>query len=644
MLPDSNRVFLAILGVGSAIVAISLLWPTAFWSLAGLDTMPLGFKIGAGILLGLCATPMAGRLCQRIADYLQLHRPVQMMIWLLAGAGTLAIMYFLSSENHALGDGYQILSRTVAGEGGSAFSKLDFYAHHLICIALPGSSDTQALWSYRILAYASGITCWLGIWYFSRRSHDVLLASVLLLAFSAVQFYFGYAEHYTIAFTLLVIYMLSALVDFENNTLSIKTAVLLVLACSFHLLAIVYAPLLVYLAFARIQARWLRMVIGIGSVAAVMAAVLFVATQTTLSSIFVPLAPKGDNPYSLFSGQHLTDLVNVLILNLPLLPALLLTRAAWRGDGSKLILIAIAFPIVFTVVFDPKLGAMRDWDIMCLAMPAVFASILALLRREDTGISNWRWRLIPLLLVFAVLHTGTWIHHNASRQESYQSVKLEVQRDVHYSEYYLKGERLTSWAFIAGSCYNDDREIFRAQHLRVKGDPEDNLTRYNLARNYAIDGDTASAADLLAGKWHAVADRPNITLAVGAILGAARRYDALEALYESAPKTPPHGYVLYAELAALKAKRGVPDTACLYFNYALGTNPNAPLIDKIGIARFWQKNGYEYEAGALVDDTRGLLPPELIPILEQIKSAMFKGRVSETDSLLGLLQGRIAVK
>ncbi len=639
MLSDGNRVFLAVLLMGLAMLAVSILLPTVLWSLAGLDATPLSIKIVAGMLLIFSATQVAGRGSEQVARAIQARPKAGRVFGFATGAVILVLMYLFSSENHALGDGYQILGRTDSGIGGSSFATPDFYFHHLISTALSGMVENSALWSYRLVAFVTGIACWVGIWCVTRKWQSTLLAMLLFACCSIVQFYFGYVEHYTIAFTFLVLYMLSAFSDFESDTLSIKTPLLLLAACGFHLLSIVYLPSLVYLAYSRLKKKSQRLLTLAGSISVILVGAIYVSTQTAMASIFVPLFAVTDNPYSLFSGQHLKDLVSVLMLNISLLPVLLLHKATWFGKQRNLILVAITFPLLFTVVFDPKLGAMRDWDILCLAVPAVFAAMLAVLREFESAL---KYRLIPLLFVFALMHTGTWIYHNASKQESYESVKREIQRDVHYSANYLKGERLLSWAFIAGECYNDDAEIFRAQSLRVMADPADDLTRYNLARNYAIEGDTASAADILAGKWRPAVERPEYTIAASRILEAAHRYAAQEALLEGAPKNPPYSYKIYADLAALKDRRGVVDTACLYYNYALGANPNAPLTDKIGIARYWLKNGYEYEAGALLDDTRTLLTPDALPLLDQVRSAMNKGRISESDSLLRVLQDRIA--
>ncbi len=620
-------------------LAISMLFPTALWSLAGLDASPLGFRIAAGLLLIVAATPTAGRACERIVTAIQGRSNAGRVLWFITGAAVLSLMFFFTSENHALGDGYQILGRTVSGDGGSSFARPDFYFHHLISTVISDMVENPALWSYRIVAYVAGIGAWIGIWFFTRKRQGTLVATLLFVSFGMTQFYFGYVEHYTIALTLLVLYMLSVFSDFERIAISIKTPMLLVAACAFHLLSIVYLPPLVYLVYSRIQTKWIKLTVVLGAIAMVAGVAVYVATKATIASIFVPLSVITGNPYSLLSGQHLKDLFNVLVLNLPLLPALLIQKSTWSGNKRNLIIITIASPLLFTVAFDPKLGAMRDWDILCLAVPAVYAALLATLCTIE---SAWKWRLIPLLFVFAMIHTGTWIFHNASKSESYESVKREVMRDVHYSEDYLKGERLLSWSFIAGDCYNDDVEIFRAQNLRVKADPADNLTRYNLARNYAIKGDTASAADLLAWKWRPAVERPEYTIAASGILEAAHRYDAQEALLESAPKNPPYSYKIYADLAALKDRRGVVDTACLYYNYALGANPSAPLKDKIGIARYWHSNGYEYEAGALLDDTRKLIPQDALPLLDEVRSVMAKGRKSESDSLLRMLQNRVA--
>lgn len=90
--------------------------------------------------------------------------------------------------------------------------------------------------------------------------------------------------------------------------------------------------------------------------------------------------------YRLFSISHFLDFFNVLILAAPAAcMALFLLKKRDLGRHPFL-LASAAFPLLFTFLANPEIGALRDWDLLALlAVPLTLRAASALLARVRGG-------------------------------------------------------------------------------------------------------------------------------------------------------------------------------------------------------------------------------------------------------------------
>ncbi len=625
-----------------SLMVLSLLDWTSFWSLQSWRAVAWPIRFSVVLIIIVSSIP---RISDQISGLLlnligHSHSARNSRFLALAMIVFLAGLALLHSENHLLGDGYNVMGNIRAGKYHSQTEPLSYILHAGLAGVFAGSADNVAL-AFRVTSLIAGLILFGFLFFWTRDRRHGMLFLAAFLSFAVLQFLAGYVENYTFSFLFSLLYLAQACRDLEQSRLRVITILFFVVAVAFHLSAAVLLPAVAYQLYRSTTGKWSRSLILLITASCGALGIVFITKSGFLSHAFVPLLPTSENAYSLFSSEHLLDLVNVLIRAYPLLPLMLLLPVAWTLPQRGFIGLALLFSLLFTVIVDPKLGAFRDWDLLSIASaPAIVLSLLAIERCAETN-RKLAYQLFAPLVLFGLMHTGSWIYQNSFREESYEALKLEIRRDIHYSDRYLKGERLNSWAQLAGSSFRDASEVFRAQTMRLKADPNDNLTRYNLAMNYVLNGDTTTAADLLAENWHAVPDQPNVNYIVGSTLAAAHRYAALEALYESAPKEAPFGYRMYLDLAALKSMRGVMDTACLYYEYALALVPDPPLLDKVHIGMFWLRNGYESRGAALLSTAKDRLPADVVALLDQAAAARFPNQRQEFDSLMTLIRTRL---
>lgn len=330
------------------------------------------------------------------------------------------------ARNHLLGDGLTLL-----GNIDRAFAPtepLDLSLHYLL-FKLTGSMSL----SYHIVAYVAGLFYLWGIRLLMRLGAtplDKAIIALALLATATVQFYAAYVESYTLLNLFILYYLYFAWRDISSKKASYLPLLFFLLAVASHFSGIVLLPSLLYLYRNRLQ-RWVKYLLTLLVLGGIV-----VAFTTGISEVTVPLIADEFSAYSLFSGQHLADLLRELLLVSPAFLLIFLTRR--NGKMVRFTLIALAGTLLFTMLIDPKIGAFRDWDL--LSIFAVPLAVLIALRAP-------RHRLtVALLALIIVIRIVPWLLFNSSLQIEF--TKQVVDRDIHYSKQYDNGWRFISWGVL----------------------------------------------------------------------------------------------------------------------------------------------------------------------------------------------------
>jgi len=278
-------------------------------------------------------------------------------------------------------------------------------------------------------------------------SRGARLAALLAIAGGgALQLLAGYVENYTVPAVLMLASVAAAIDALSGRRSPLLAYALWTLSCMFHLSSLLFGPAMLWLAFHTTLDRDLRRLVSRASFhAALVTVVPAAALLATMHAVgflraeekgfgggdglmFVPLFVKsGMSQYLFFRPAHLLAIANQQLLVAPL--GLLTTlvgaamlfgdpraRAALRDPERAilvhLLLVALAF-CALTIIWNPDLGALRDWDLfgpLGFYLNAAAVGVLATALRGDAR------RLTAALSVLAAANLSRglpFVLHNA---------------------------------------------------------------------------------------------------------------------------------------------------------------------------------------------------------------------------------------
>lgn len=463
-------------------------------------------------LLFLAARRRLGRWTSGIARLFDIGDSARKAVlsWVLLLLGGLLVFWGMRSAVHLLGDGIMLMRELE--DFWSEIPRTDrapltFWVVRGLHRAAGAFAWTSAETTYRLFSCLSGILYLVVVRYAARLlGKDALerfLIFVLLLGAGYMQLFFAYVENYAFLFPFMLLYLLLGIRALEGRLAIWWPAALLGVLMALHITMMTLAPSLLALAILKSRAHGFSGTAVSGRSAAtaalaiLLSAVVFFGTLLLIQfdliaylqkrqgfyilNLFSEPGPK--QHYRLFSIGKLVDFVNQYFLVAPssLMVLLLCRRTRWlQGPDRQFVMIAALFPILFTVVANPELGAFRDWDVFAFAaLPITLWAALTLVRElSDRLISA---DAAGLICAAAVLHTVSWIGVNAD----------ELSAEARFSSH-LKGRYLSAHARSHGwetlAVYHRDHgrsvQAIRAYESVVDADPEFAGGYYNLGNLY----------------------------------------------------------------------------------------------------------------------------------------------------------------
>jgi hypothetical protein len=335
--------------------------------------------------------------------------------------------------------------------GNAAFGWADAWPTYWILSPLAG-----ALYVYVLLRLADSM---------GRNRTEKLLIVGLLGTLGTMQLFFGYAENYSLAAAGVLLFLWLALEQVQAPVAGRRSlwqpALALAVTIGLHPSTVVLSPALLYVAWVwgkggkegkgrKGRGRWAAvwqvawpMALVAGGVVLLMASSgngLAALTSTDRPGggdgrMFVPLAETTTRweHYTMFSGAHLLDWLNMQMLTAPVTlgslaiigVALLASRLRMNGqagtaahaeansDRRALTFLALCTGLywLFTWVWNPDYGGQRDWDLFSLA---AIPSTLLLARLLPQALSD-RGQLAQaglMLTAVSAMHTMAWIYQN----------------------------------------------------------------------------------------------------------------------------------------------------------------------------------------------------------------------------------------
>jgi tetratricopeptide (TPR) repeat protein len=573
----SSRISVIIFLLAALSIAASFVPGWHIWGLDSPRAFPIWIRFAIlALLLALVIPGINAAAGKTLSNRLKSSKIINPTI-VYFGLGLLLTVLFVlfRSNDHFLGDGYTILANVKGGQYFQPTEPLDYFTHQVL-FKLLGGNEKAVYLSYSLTSYASGVVFLLGLYLFIKNKTHLILSLGVVSCFAAVQFFFGYVESYIIAFTLMFLYSLSAIRDMNEERLSITSIVLLVLAIAFHIASAVLIPSAVFLATGKYSQKRKYFIFTVAFLAAFLAgaAYLILSSKLALGDITVPFWKTADNPYSLFSIRHFTDLANLMLLSYPMLLVIFLVGDLRKKFLQPLYLSLIAPGLLFTILIDPKLGALRDWDLLSIAAAPLLAfAIAAMFERKFE--SPRAYSIFIILGLFGILHTGGWISQNASMEKSYPIVKAEVSRDPHYSRLYKQGWGNKSWATLAAKYESDAPEVTRAALERYYGDPDDTLNTCELTKVLLAIGDTNQCLEIIRKNWPRYSDNIIAVSSLSLVMAQAGRFDEAEQICHAYLAKKGDDPNIYYGLGNLKQYRGQRDSSFYYLDKAFSVKPDA---------------------------------------------------------------------
>jgi hypothetical protein len=554
------------------------------WHLWGLDTpgaFPSWLRIAFLVPLLILAVPQLdskiGRPVARLLDSLT-GRKLAVIYILLAVVFFVSFMV-LSSRNYFLGDAYNIQGNIRAGRFFSPTEPLGYLVHQLIFRMLGEDSLAAVTQAYAITSYLSGAIFLYLLYSFIKDKVYLILSLGIVVCFVTIQFFFGYVENYTISFTLAFFYSLSAMRDFSSDRLSLITIVLPLMACAFQVSMAILIPSLVFLAALRYFPEKKYLILFSTVIIIVLAGAIYLnlSESAPLSGALVPLTGSSGNPYTMFSGWHLRDLLNLTLLIYPLIMVIIFAGNLRRKFFTPFNLVLIGPGLLFVLLIDPKLGAYRDWDLMTIASAPIIAFLVNSLVLENAESGHRNYAMFIVLGLFGVLHSGGWILRNASSEKSYAAVKAAVRNDLHYSKDYMSGFRNKSWAKLSYDLAGDLREATRAEYERYLGDPADAINTSQLADELLMVGDTSRAIEIVSDNWTRFMSEPRAIVIMGRVMIGAGLFKQTDMMYHQCLSKVGEMPLIYYALGEMKQLQGQEDSAYFYFDKAYNKASDAPV-------------------------------------------------------------------
>lgn len=334
------------------------------------------------------------------------------LVPVIVSVAFLPFFIFFHSSTPFLGDGALRINELLSGRWFLATEPGDFFLHAAFYRVLLKPLGLSAAPAYHLLSAVAGVIFLAGTYrlarYLSQRAF--LTIWLALMASGLMVLFFGYVESYSIVAALWPYIFLSALKVIDRGRGEAVLLLLYVVSGIIHLAswwlfsglvigALVASRLAIPAALRRTVVVWaVFLVLGIVS--------LYLASSFGWNAPARHLLPlySGIGP-GLLSTDHLVNLINwFLIAGCPGI-VLLAIRSRFAADSADtwsvrrhtLMFWAVLPALVFALVFVPKLGGPRDWDLFSLAFFVLVPASLTLICTTD------RYLQVPSQLIAASL-------------------------------------------------------------------------------------------------------------------------------------------------------------------------------------------------------------------------------------------------
>lgn len=419
---------MAVLYFLAALLPIKSLWGFNFLSYLEWYYIPV-----FGILFIAALIPVtADRIFLFFSNFRQKLEGLPLFLRLLIIAVLSAgIFYLFRVHVHSLGDGYQRIYQVEQGYLYYHTEVFDFFLHGVLYAGLKMIGIASGETTYLIFSIAAG-TCFVLALYLFKFSKDDFRESaiikILILSFGGLQLFFGYAESYSLFYIFGLFYILYAVRFMLSGRGLLGASIMLALSGASHITSLVFVPSFVYLVYYNFRKvkpktfnrKYLPIIIASVLIAAVIVQEVLLRVYvaeyvTSVSGGYLHLLPFSG--YTIFSPQHLYDVLNELLVVAPAALMLLLAGIGVRSNGRKslnifLLICGLSVGLMLMVI-DPKLGFPRDWDLFSIPA-AVLGTVISIYFIKKLRFDSRPDRIKLLIGFFPIIFLAGWVLVNSS--------------------------------------------------------------------------------------------------------------------------------------------------------------------------------------------------------------------------------------
>jgi tetratricopeptide (TPR) repeat protein len=620
------------------------------WGISQLHYFPLGFRLilcAAGLII------LIPRVNEILVGFLtpvftlmskRLERINRLLKYSVVSVLSLSVFWLLKAATPLLGDGYLRAGQLKLGKFLEITEPLDFYFHLLVYRWLGLDSYSAYAVTSCIAGGAFVFLLFLLCDLWDEEGKEKLLVFSVLATMGSIQLFFGYVESYSLMYVLLMAYVLSGLRFLRGDGDFLWPCLFLLLAGGFHLAAFFALPSLFFLAFAKVRknprdsARGFGFARGMYLSGVIFLAVvgfyflkMFVLKQPPGSVLIYPFG-GGENVYSFFSWDHLSDFLNEQLLISPVGGLLLvgflifLRQSVDLKDNMVKFLfwLTLCF-IAFALFVDPKLGYARDWDLFAftgLGLTLLSAYLLlGLIRMEN---KRGLGRIALALVITGSISTLPWLLVNASEHRAVARfehlLKMDPDRAAHGYE-------------ILACYFRDKGDHEEALALWKKAIEAKPLPRYfgSLGNAYRKVGNLEKAVEAYYRSLEAGSDMssmPGVYNNLGNTLSRMGRYDEAASNMKKAIELRPDKVEYYFNLGNILGLAERYEEAAPYFEATIKLEPgNVRAYKLLGIT--YARIGDEERAKSCLEQYLRFMPkdgPQIQGIIDSIQIQIETGR------------------
>jgi tetratricopeptide (TPR) repeat protein len=496
---------------------------------------------------------------------------------------SIMLFWVFKAKAHLLGDGTLRGNEIATGTKFSITEPLDFYLHALVYRLL----KLDPYLTYTLISCLAGaLFIFLALWFsnlLGKENKEKVFAFVVLISMGSVQLFFGYVESYTLVYAGIMAYFLFSLWFLEGKCSLIFPSLALFLSISFHLSALYLLPSLIYLGIAKSRKEEktfdFKSVFSITFILLLVGAGLFILNsqnpdKTSPATYFISLFGSQKDPYSLFSGAHLVDMINEQLLLSPvgiILWAVVIFSARKIDLKNKVVIffmIVTLFSFLFAFIMDPKLGYARDWDLFSstglgytlLGIYLVFDYF----RQAKIKKLNYMIMAVTFTALFCTL---PWIYVNAQEDKAVERFKALLNLDVKRSGY---GHVILADYYRDRSLINEEMEEWKKALAVVENERylvQVGICYWKLGRHQ----------EAIATFKKAIQLNPNSAMSydnLGVALSSMGEYEEAKKQYQMSIKVDPYYFRAYTNLGALFVEMGNYEEALKVLKSAIQINPD----------------------------------------------------------------------